>query len=108
MDISLLIKDLVTSGVKSFEGYGIKVSFHDHSLAKLPLVDFRGPVSLKKGAEADQDIQIHTQSVPPEDAGLAQTAEAEMNYDKVLNWSTEQSVGELETPLTGDAAPLTS
>jgi hypothetical protein len=97
MDISSLITDLAAKNVASFEGYGIKITFH------------------KRSAEPQRSIVSDVQApIPPQssqqpsiDPALAQTMDAEMPFDKILNWST-QSADEPETPLTGDSAPLTT
>lgn len=101
MDVSKLIAELASQGVSSFEGYGIKVSFHPKTTSGF----FQGSVAeqLKPIPQAPQEA-----SETPIDPAMAQSMEGEMNYDKVLNWSASPDPGETDTPLTGDSAPLTS
>jgi len=92
MDISKLLADLAAQGVETFEGYGVKVSFHKRTHA--PVVD------------APSQTPIEPQTSIPIDPGLAATIEAEMNPDKALLWSAPGGAGpdEVETPLTGELA----
>lgn len=103
MDVSKLIAELAGQGVASFKGYGIEVSFHSR-LAQ-PIV-ISGPALGSN--PPDQSVKQDAAKLPDGDAGLAQSMEAELSYDKVLNWSASPDPTEQQTPLTGDAVPVTN
>lgn len=94
MDISKLLADLASQGVETFEGYGVKVSFHKRTLASSPTLNIQPETSTEPQVQA------------PIDPGFAATIEAEMNPDKALLWSAPGGAGpdEIETPLTGELA----
>lgn len=101
MDIKGLLADLSAQNVKSFKGYGIEVTFKD-----------RGVQSIVS-QWTDQTAQpatagVTTTSTLPDDPAFAQQIDAEIAYDKVLNWSASPDASEPETPLTGDSSPLTN
>lgn len=100
MDISKLIADLSSHNVESFEGYGIKISFHRDL--------FKNDKHISKESDVAPVLVKESPSIPQEDQGLAQSLDAELPYDKVLNWSASADQSESETPLTGDSAPLTN
>lgn len=105
MDVSKLIADLAAQGVASFKGYGIEIEFHRHreqaTPTVLPEINSHNPVI----AQLKKEVQTEA---PLADAGLAQSMDAELPYDKVLNWSASPDPSEAPTPLTGDSVPATN
>lgn len=94
MDLSSLIPMLKANGVKSFEGYGIKVSLHGpvHVISQSPVT---APISPTPQPE------VPGQPEPTMD--LPGTNDA-MSYQSILNWSASPDPEEApEIPLTGDA-----
>lgn len=100
MDVNSLINHLVANGVAHFEGYGVKVSFHRPQSQTVS-------IPIQQPAVAKAKIEIESTESIGDQAGMAQQMEAELEYDKVLNWSASPDPNEKETPLTGDAQPLT-
>lgn len=106
MDVSKLIADLAASGVASFKGYGIEIEFHRHREPPTPTSGLAAWLSNPDKPEPNKEQP--KQELAPSDAGLAQSVDAELPYDKVLNWSASPDPSEQPTPLTGDAAAVTS
>lgn len=106
MDVSKLIADLAAQNVSSFKGYGIEVSFHYKYGADKP----SPPENTlpEKSQKIATNPPENRQTEAPTDPGFAQSFEGELSYDKILNWSGSPDPLEPETPLTGDAVPLTN
>lgn len=105
MDVKDLIAHLSAHGVEAFEGYGIKVSFKFKSDVSPGQVTIPFGIPSTKAEETAPHVAMT--SAPLTDPGLAQAAEAELSYDKILNWSASPDPNETPTPMTGDSAPLT-
>lgn len=92
MDLTSLVPMLKSQGVKDFEGYGIKLSFHaSESQVQTSLISDI-PESTPTGSTAS----VTDQPKAPSDAGPS--TDDTMTADQILNWS----VGGDPMPLTGE------
>lgn len=110
MDIQNLVAFLSEKNVESFEGYGVKISFKKQIEKALhdSLVYGTGAVRVKPDGVEHIPFKDLTSVAAEAPMGLSQSIDGEMEYDRVLNWSASPDATPTETPLTGDATPLTS
>ena len=95
MDIKSLLADLSNYNVAKFKGYGVEIQFFQDKTPKiLPNIIQEDTKSLKEEATPNNDH--------PNFEGMSQGLEGEMNFDKVLHWSTESDSNYQPTPLTGE------
>lgn len=97
MDLTKLAKELKAQGVDTFE---IKLTFHRD-------IQWGDKFDSKPDPAFDPWTEVKTDPDAPISPGMAAVMDAEMNPDKILEWSAPNSANS-DTPLTGDDAPLTS